>query len=90
MEEFDDHKLLALAPPPKLSLFAVNKRPALIERRRRELEAWLWNLVGHPQVARSSLLDRFLELSDTARTVTRSGHCLAFSACNSFRASIKP
>ena len=43
------------------------KKPEQIERRRRELEAWLWRLIGDPRTARSRVLNQFLELSDAAR-----------------------
>jgi PX domain len=68
-EEFGARHLGAREPPPKWSLLGVNKRPELIERRRRELEVWLWKLIADPEVARSRPLNTFLELSEAARTV---------------------
>lgn len=70
-EEFGSYKPIVRDAPPKWALFGVNKRPELIERRRRELEMWLWKLVADPEVARSRMLNNFLELSDAARMVTK-------------------
>jgi PX domain len=52
---------------PRWTPFSVAKKPEQIERRRRELEAWLWRLIGDPRTARSRVLNQFLELSDAAR-----------------------
>lgn len=60
-----------LEPPPKNRLGSVNKRPDLVEKRRRELESWLWKLIGDGEIARSQVLNKFLELSDAARLVQR-------------------
>jgi hypothetical protein len=57
--------------PGKRSLFSVNKRPELIERRKRELQQWMWKLVNDPKIAKSKSLNEFLELADAARIVTR-------------------
>lgn len=57
--------------PPKRALIGVNKKPDQIERRRKELEQWLWRLVDDPHVARSKMLHTFLELSEAARLIHR-------------------
>ncbi|KXZ45388.1 hypothetical protein GPECTOR_55g294 [Gonium pectorale] len=56
-----------MAPPPKHPLVLGDKRDAL-ERRRAELEKWLWRLVGTPELARSPQLKAFLEFD---RALTR-------------------
>ena len=58
-------------PPSKRSLFSVNKRPELVERRKKELQQWLWRLVGDADLAKSNSLNSFLELGDAARIVQR-------------------
>lgn len=69
--ELGQKKLVGLDPPAKRSLFNVNKRPELIERRRRELQLWLWRLVNDPTIAKATALSDFLELSDAARLIQR-------------------
>lgn len=58
-------------PPARLALanvsYNVNRRPELVEGRRRALEQWLWRLVSDPDIARSRVLNRFLELSVAAK-----------------------
>lgn len=49
-----------MAPPPKHPLSLGDRRDAT-ERRRAELEKWLWRLIGTPDIARSSQLKAFLE-----------------------------
>ncbi len=71
-EEVGAKKMMKMDLPSRRTFMGVNKRPDLIEKRRRELEAWLWKLIGDPEVARSSMLNNFLELSDAARLVQRS------------------
>ena len=66
--------MAAREAPAKWSLLGVNRKPELIEKRRRELEAWLWKLIADPRAARSRSLNNFLELSDVARVVTRCAH----------------
>ena len=70
-EELGNKKMAKLEPPPKNRLGSVNKRPDLVEKRRRELESWLWKLIGDGEIARSQVLNKFLELSDAARLVQR-------------------
>lgn len=70
-EELGPKAMEGLEPPPRRALAGVNKRPDLIERRRRELEQWLWRLVADPELARSRPLNGFLELQDAARLVQR-------------------
>lgn len=68
-EELGARTMVGKEPPPKRTLVNVNKRPDLIEARRRELEQWLWRLVSDPLVARSVVLNKFLELSVAAKLV---------------------
>ena len=70
-EELGNKKMAKLEPPSKNRLTGVNKRPDLVEKRRRELESWLWKLIGDGEIARSQVLNKFLELSDAARLVQR-------------------
>ncbi|GFR45060.1 hypothetical protein Agub_g6433, partial [Astrephomene gubernaculifera] len=66
-----------MAPPPKHPLtlggLGGDKRDAL-ERRRAELERWLWRLVATPELARSQQLKAFLEFD---RALTRAQQQLA-------------
>ncbi|KAK9825314.1 hypothetical protein WJX74_008521 [Apatococcus lobatus] len=71
-EEVGAKKMAKMDLPSRRAFMGVNKRPDLIERRRRELEGWLWKLIGDPEVARSRMLNNFLELSDAARLVQKS------------------
>ena len=64
--------MLGREVPGRRTLFNVNKRPELIERRKRELQQWMWKLVADPAIAGSKALNEFLELADAARIVTRS------------------
>ncbi|GIL60111.1 hypothetical protein Vafri_14753 [Volvox africanus] len=50
-----------MAPPAKHPLVLGDKRDAL-ERRRVELERWMWRLMATPEMARGSQLKAFLEL----------------------------
>ena len=70
-EELGNSKMTKLDPPSKNRLVGVNKRPDLVEKRRRDLESWLWKLIGDGEIARSRVLNNFLELSDAARLVQR-------------------
>ena len=81
-EELGPKAMEGREPPPRRALAGVNKRPDLIERRRRELEQWLWRLVADPELARSRPLNGFLELQDAARLVQRCGPCLASQPIN--------
>lgn len=58
-------------PPAKRALLNINRRPELIERRRLELQQWLWRLVSDSAVAGGKALNEFLELRDAARLVQR-------------------
>lgn len=78
-EELGPAALAGKEPPARHSLFSVNKRPELIEVRRRELEQWLWKLVSDPGVARSRTLNKFLELSVAAKLVERAAAAAASS-----------
>ena len=57
--------------PTKRSIFKINKRPELVEKRRKELQQWLWKLVNDPVIAQSQALNGFLELSEAAKLVSR-------------------
>ena len=35
------------------------------------LQVWLWKLIADPDIARSRMLNNFLELTDAARMVTK-------------------
>ena len=70
-EELGPKAMVSREAPAKWSLLGVNRKPELIEKRRRELESWLWKLIADPRAARSRSLNNFLELSDVARVVTR-------------------
>ena len=59
--------------PLRRALFGVSKKPEQIERRRQELEAWLWKLIADGEIARSRMLNNFLELSEAAKLVQRLG-----------------
>lgn len=71
MSEFGIKKMAGKDPPGKRSFFSVNKRPELIEKRKKELQLWLWRLVGDASLAKSEALNTFLELGDAARIVQR-------------------
>ena len=70
-EKLGPKAMVSREAPAKWSLLSVNRKPDLVEKRRRELEAWLWKLIADPGTARSRSLNNFLELSDVARLVTR-------------------
>lgn len=72
-EELGARAMAGREPPPRRALASVNRRPDLVERRRRDLEQWLWRLVADPELARARPLNAFLELSDAARLVQRCG-----------------
>ena len=70
-EELGPRVMMARELPPKWSLLGVNRKPELIEKRRRELEVWLWKLIADPDIARSRVRNHWLELTDGARMVTK-------------------
>ncbi len=78
-EELGPAPMAGKDPPARHSLFSVNKRPELIETRRRELEQWLWKLVSDPTIARARTLNKFLELSVAAKLVERAAAAAASS-----------
>ncbi len=65
--------MTGLDPPPKRSFLGVNKKPELIEKRRWELEQWLWRLTEVPQIANSAMMFHFCELDAASRLITRWG-----------------
>lgn len=52
----------AMAPPAKHPLMLGDAR-GLLERRREDLEQWLWRLIAAPDLARSPPLKTFLEFN---------------------------
>lgn len=78
-EEVGPKVLSGLDPPPKRSFSAVNKKPELIERRRWELEQWLWRLTEVPQVANSAMMFHFCELDAASRLINRWGGAWVFA-----------
>ncbi len=56
---------------PKWTPFNVSRKPELVEKRRRELETWLWQLIAEPRIAKSRVLNQFLELTDATRMASR-------------------
>ena len=49
-----------LAPPPKHAIHLGGQKE-MLDRRREELERWLWRLIAKPELARSQALRSFLE-----------------------------
>ena len=70
-EELGAKKMSAKGMPLRRALFGVSRKPEQIERRRQELEAWLWKLIADGEIARSRMLNNFLELSEAAKLVQR-------------------
>ncbi len=70
-EEVGPRTLAGLEPPPKRSFSGVNKKPELIERRRWELEQWLWRLTEVPEIANSAMMFHFCELDAASRLIAR-------------------
>ncbi len=66
-EELGKDAVAAPGLAPRWTPFSVSKKPEAVEKRRRELEAWLWKLIAEPRTARSRVLNQFLELTDAAR-----------------------
>ena len=64
-------KAVALELTTRWAPFGIAQKPQFVEKRRRELEGWLWQLIADPGIARSRPLNQFLELSDAARMITR-------------------
>lgn len=56
----DAMKAKGMSPPAKHPLTLGDKRD-MLERRREELERWLWRLIATQDVARSVSLKKFLE-----------------------------
>jgi hypothetical protein len=49
-----------MQPPPKHA-FPLGNQKDMLDRRRDELEKWLWRLIGRPEIARSLILKAFLD-----------------------------
>ena len=43
------------APPPKHTLHLIGGQKEMQDRRREELERWLWRLISKPELARSQV-----------------------------------
>ena len=43
------------APPPKHTLHLIGRQKEMQDRRREELERWLWRLISKPELARSQV-----------------------------------
>lgn len=54
-------KVKGMHPPPKHALHFGSSAQAMTERRRSELERWLWRLIARPEIARTPLLKAFFE-----------------------------
>ncbi|KAI8463035.1 MAG: hypothetical protein J3K34DRAFT_159349 [Monoraphidium minutum] len=64
----------ALQPPPKHTL-QLGGQKELLDRRREELERWMWRLIGHPEVARSAALKAFLEFDKALARAQQQQRC---------------
>jgi hypothetical protein len=49
-----------MQPPPRLT-FQISNNKELLDRRREELEKWMWRLIARPEIARCALLKGFLD-----------------------------
>eukprot|EP00877_Chromochloris_zofingiensis_P005919 jgi/Chrzof1/1580/Cz10g13080.t1 len=49
-----------MQPPPK-NAFQLGNQKELLDKRREELEKWMWRLISKPEVARSTVLKAFLD-----------------------------
>ena len=63
-----------LDPPPKMSLRFVNNSDRLLNERRQRLEAWLWALMSHREVALSREMRSFLQLHLAVRAAASAGY----------------
>ena len=92
-EELGAKKMSAEGMPLRRALFGVSRKPEQIERRRQELQAWLWKLIADGEIARSRMLNNFLELSEAAKLVQRWGPWLTHfpfnvQGCSCMKAAI--
>ena len=72
MEELGKARMASMPPPRKGSFWGgLSAKPALLDRRRQELQEWLFALIRDPVIAHSRVLNTFLELADAARFVQR-------------------
>jgi hypothetical protein len=78
----------SLQPPPKHTLHLGNQKE-LLDRRRDELERWMWRLIARPEVARSGVLKAFLEF-DKAMARAQQQHQRAASASGGAAAGTGP
>lgn len=74
----------AMTPPAKHPLMLGDKRD-LLERRREELEQWVWRLIATPEIARSNQLKAFLEYGKALQRAQKARcvvGCLCCGAAN--------
>ena len=72
VEELGKARMASLGPPRKGSFWGnVGSKPGLVDKRRQELQDWLFALIRDPVIAHSRMLNTFLELADAARFVQR-------------------
>jgi hypothetical protein len=64
-----------MQPPPRLT-FTISNNKELLDRRREELEKWMWRLIARPEIARSHLLKSFLDF-DKAMQRAQQQRCAA-------------
>ena len=72
VEELGKARMASLPPPKKGSFWGnMSSKPAPVDKRRQELQEWLFALIRDPVIAHSRVLNTFLELADAARFVQR-------------------
>ena len=86
-EELGKARMASLPPPRKGSFWGnMSAKPALVDKRRQELQEWLFALIRDPVIAHSRVLNTFLELADAARFVQRwaglTGGCCQTDCCS--------
>ena len=86
-EELGPKAMAALELPGRRALTGPPRGADAVERRRRELEAWAWRVVAHPDASRTRSVQAFLELGDAARTVARSVVGGGWQGCGLARAA---
>jgi hypothetical protein len=73
-------KSKTLAPPPKYSLRVGNNKD-LLDKRRDELERWMWRLIAKPEIARSSIIKTFLDFDKALLRAQQHRHVPPCRAC---------
>jgi hypothetical protein len=69
----------ALQPPPKHPL-QLGGQKELLDQRRADLERWMWQLIGRPEIARGGAIKAFLEF-DKAMARAAQLRCVCGSVC---------